>query len=138
MKKTAADVRAFLDKFAVPQESEPRIMPPDVMEFRLGHLKEELTEAADAAVAGDVEQLFDAMIDLIYVATGTLIMMGLDDEAIIAGWNEVQRANMSKKRVESADKSKRGHSYDVVKPEGWTPPDIAGVVVECRRRLGVE
>lgn len=37
-------------------------------------------------------------------------------------WNDVQRANMSKERATSATQSKRGSTYDIVKPEGWIPP----------------
>jgi len=44
-------------------------------------------------------------------------------------WNEVQRANMTKQRASSdGSDSKRRTSLDVVKPPGWQPPDVAGIL----------
>jgi predicted HAD superfamily Cof-like phosphohydrolase len=43
-------------------------------------------------------------------------MCGFDVEA---HWNEIQRANMSKVK----GLTKRGHGYDVKKPDGWTEPN---------------
>ena len=37
-------------------------------------------------------------------------------------WNDVQHANMSKERALKATDSKRGSTYDVIKPVGWVPP----------------
>lgn len=46
-----------------------------------------------------------------------------------SAWDEVQRANMSKERAKpDASDSKHKSSQDIVKPEGWTSPDIDKVV----------
>ena len=46
-----------------------------------------------------------------------------------AGWDEVQRANMAKVRAaEDGSDSKRGSSWDVVKPDGWRDPDLEAVL----------
>ena len=60
-------------------------------------------------------EMADALIDLVYIAKGTAIMMGLPWEEL---WSDVQRANMSKER----GVGKRGHLVDVIKPEGWVGP----------------
>ena len=52
-------------------------------------------------------------------------MMGLPWPQL---WDEVQRANMAKERAKHAGESKRGSALDVVKPEGWVPPDVAGAL----------
>jgi len=47
-----------------------------------------------------------------------------------SAFTEVQRANLAKERAAGATdrRSKRGSGLDVVKPEGWRPPDVAGVL----------
>jgi predicted HAD superfamily Cof-like phosphohydrolase len=68
----------------------------------------------------------DGLADIIYVAIGTLYIMGLPGPAI---WEAVQKANMSKVR----GITKRGNAFDAVKPEGWTAPeaDIAKAIGEA-------
>jgi predicted HAD superfamily Cof-like phosphohydrolase len=129
-------VGAFLAKFDLPNalgECKPHLIPEDVIKFRLKFLEEELNELAGAFSAGDLPNAADALIDLVYVALGTAHLMGLPWEALFA---EVQRVNMMKQRAQSVEESKagtgRGHSFDVIKPPGWTPPDIEGVL----RRFG--
>lgn len=98
-----------------------------MLEFRHKFLQEELDEFTEGVEQGDHAKMFDALLDLVYVAHGTAHLLGYPWPA---GWAEVQRANMAKERASSADdpRSKRGHELDVVKPEGWTPPDIEAVL----------
>lgn len=99
--------------------------------MRLRFLKEELQETENAYVDGDLAKFFDGLIDLVYVALGTAHIAGLPWQA---GWDAVQKANMAKRRVELDEDSPRGHHTDVVKPKGWTPPDIEQLVM--RAQLG--
>jgi len=128
MNSNYKDVLAFNQKFGLPIPLTPQELAPGVFSYRLGFLKEELAEFEDAET---LAKQADALIDLVYVAMGTAILMGLPWEKL---WNEVQRANMSKVRAkdqeESLQKTGRGHAYDVVKPENWTPPDIARILKE--------
>jgi predicted HAD superfamily Cof-like phosphohydrolase len=99
----------------------PRPLPPEVEEFRLKFVYEELEEYERAIDEGDLAKQFDALLDAVYVLVGNAIIQGLPWHA---GWDEVQRSNMSKKRAERADESKRGTTYDVVKPPGWQAPAL--------------
>jgi predicted HAD superfamily Cof-like phosphohydrolase len=45
-------------------------------------------------------------------------------------WTDVQRANMSKERALKASDSKRGSTYDVIKPVGWTPPQTEEIIAK--------
>lgn len=45
-------------------------------------------------------------------------------------WDDVQRANMSKVRAEKASDSKRGSTWDVVKPAGWVPPQTDAIIAK--------
>lgn len=124
------DVGAFHQKFGLPSNnidsSGPRDVEPEVLEFRTKFLEEELKEFKDAADVGDNAKMFDALIDLVYVAMGTAHLFGYPWHW---GWELVQEANMAKIRAKSdGSDSVRGSSWDVVKPEGWQPPNIEGIL----------
>jgi predicted HAD superfamily Cof-like phosphohydrolase len=85
----------------------------------------------DSRIAGDLFQqdlpkIFDGLIDLVYVALGTA---QLHHFPWADGFAEVQRANMTKERATRAEQSTRGSTFDVVKPAGWTPPNIIEVLM---------
>jgi len=60
----------------------------------------------------------DGLIDLLYVTIGSLLAMGIDMWPL---WAEVQRANMAKLGGPVVDGK-------LMKPEGWQPPDIEGLL----------
>lgn len=128
------DVGAFHKKFELPYYGDgvkPSLLEYDVHQFRLRFMHEELLEYCQAYAAGDLAKTADALCDLVYVALGTAHLMRLPlDEC----WAEVQKANMTKVRAVSADDplSKRNHRLDVVKPNGWKPPDIEGILEKHR------
>ena len=148
------DVGAFHRKFGLPYtttgEYGPREVPQEVIRFRIQFMLEELLEFVRGAggrlvpeydpidhhLTGfgvefnsdevDHVETFDALIDLVYVALGTVHLFGYPWHW---GWNSVQQANMRKVRAfEDGSNSKRGSRFDVVKPEGWEPPNIAGIL----------
>lgn len=121
------DVRNFHEKFGLTYDGVPRQLPLDVQEFRDKFLDEELQEYKEAVYRGDLAQQFDALIDLVYVAMGTAQLHGFPWQK---GWELVQAANMAKVKARSALESTRGYALDVVKPHGWTPPDIQTVLDE--------
>jgi hypothetical protein len=131
------DVGEFNRKFGLPHLGDgraPTLLTPDIFDFRIKFLREELREIEDAHVAGDLAAFFDGLIDLTYVAQGTAHFAALPWHA---GWAEVQRANMSKERVNRATdpRSTRGHHLDVIKPPGFVPPNLARVLFEHVRRV---
>lgn len=99
----------------------------ELMLFREKFLTEELAEFAEGLAEGDHAKMFDALIDLVYVALGTAHLLGYPWQQ---GWDKVQEANMAKVRAKAdGSDSKRGSSFDVVKPPGWTPPDIESLLL---------
>lgn len=119
------DVRQFQQKFGLEYGGSPRALPMDLTAFRVGFLQEEFQEYCEASDDGDLERMLDALVDLVYVALGTAYQHGFDfNEA----WRRVHAANMAKVRVERASDSKRGSTYDVVKPAGWRAPDLSDLV----------
>ena len=71
----------------------------------------------------DTEQL-DACMDLIWVVLGYCYMKGWD---VNAAWKEVARSNLAKINPETGKVNKR-EDGKVLKPEGWTPPQLAEFV----------
>ncbi len=112
-----------------------REAPADDLEsFRIGFLIEELHEYVEACIKNDQAHAFDALVDLAYVLFGTSHLHGFP---FGIGWITVHRANMAKERcrLDEVTAAKRGSAYDVVKPEGWEPPDLAAVLDAKRRQL---
>jgi predicted HAD superfamily Cof-like phosphohydrolase len=133
------DIAAFHKKFELEPTTDPgHRLPDDLLKFRINCLKEEVQEYCDAVgyevhnpggesfstvdpERFDAAAAFDALIDLVVFAMGTAYLHKFPwDE----GWQRVFDANMKKVRAEKASDSKRGSAYDVVKPEGWRPPDL--------------
>ncbi len=115
------DIRDFHVKFGLQYDGPPRELPEDVKAFRWKFLNEELNEYKQGLLDNDIEQQFDALIDLVYVALGTAYLSGFPFEK---GWDIVQACNMAKvKAGPNGEGSKRGSPHDVIKPEGWQGPE---------------
>lgn len=97
----------------------------DVLYGRVQMMLEELREFVEAYDRGILADQADSLVDLVYFALGTGVMMGLPWERL---FTEVQRANMDKIPVESKAESSRLNKLDVKKPAGWQPPNIAGIL----------
>jgi len=117
-------VHQFHQKFGLPTGEFDRLTTDiDAMQFRISFLVEELCELAKALAARNQVEAFDALLDLVYVAHGTALFMGIDQDQWYAGMCAVHEANMAKVRVARPSESKRGSGWDVRKPEGWIGPE---------------
>lgn len=154
-------VGVFHGKFNLPRTKRgkaPRKLTAHELEFRLNFILEEfqeLCEACGSSLEGhgsgavgvivpgaletfpepsnhvppqDLPKIADALVDLAYVVLGMAHFYGLPWKELFA---EVQRANMEKERATRKDQSLRGSTLDVVKPEGWRPPDIVNVLMRA-------
>lgn len=92
---------------------------------RYRFLLEEAEEFFESAEQGNIVKATDGLVDLIYVALGTLYMMGVPMQQC---WDAVHKANMTK----ISGTTKRGMRIDAMKPEGWVGPekDIAAAILE--------
>lgn len=111
------DVKAFHAKFGATIGETLAVREP-VLRARL--IREEGDETVGALLANNLPEVVDGCLDVIYVALGTLVACGLDGESVEALWQAVQTSNMAKEGGATRDDGK------ILKPEGWTPPDIAG------------
>lgn len=128
------DVGEFHAKFGLHRvTSEGGTMPQpvtdDLIRFRTAFMLEEIEEFIDAAhETYDHAGMFDALLDLVYVAMGTAHLLGYPWQT---GWDEVQRANMQKQRAAAdGSNSKRNSQWDVIKPEGWKAPGIREILAD--------
>lgn len=95
----------------------------EAQEYRIRFLAEELAELVEALADGDRVKAFDALLDLAYVTYGTALFAGITPAQWQAGMKTVHECNMAKERALTATASKRGSTFDVIKPPGWTGPE---------------
>ncbi len=126
MKSLVKDIKAFYKKFKLPIATTPRLLDAATAAHRIKFMREEIDEYAKASRSGDIVEQADALADLIYVAVGTAVWQGIPLEEV---WDEVHSSNMRKVRAKDASESKRGTQYDVIKPDGWCPPNISAVII---------
>lgn len=137
------DIIDFHRKFGLAYDGKPRALEGELYQFRRRFKDEELKEFDECqqelefqlslrpevrdqgAIASALEKQLDAIADLVYVVLGTAYMQGFDFRE---AWRRVHAANMAKVRAEVAADSKRGSTYDVIKPAGWTAPDHSDLV----------
>jgi predicted HAD superfamily Cof-like phosphohydrolase len=87
-------------------------------------IEEEANELADAIRAHDQVETLDALIDILVVTIGAIHSLGADAEG---AWKEVMRTNFAKIDRETGKVRKR-EDGKVLKPVGWTPPELAPFV----------
>ena len=80
-------------------------------------IEEEFRELQEAH---DMEAELDALIDILVVTIGAIHSMGADAEG---AWKEVMRTNFAKIDKDTGKVRKR-EDGKVLKPVGWTPPDL--------------
>jgi predicted HAD superfamily Cof-like phosphohydrolase len=95
---------------------------PDADQFNmyLKLIEEEAEELNQAIINADRVEMLDALIDMIVVTIGAIHSMGADAEG---AWKEVMRTNFAKIDSETGKVRKR-EDGKVLKPIGWTPPDL--------------
>ncbi|WP_124727389.1 HAD family hydrolase [Staphylospora marina] len=108
-------VREFHQRFDVPDRDTPSLLGRGRVEKRAAWMKEELEEFRRAR---SVEEQADAMIDLMYLALGTLVEMGVRPKAL---FDIVHEANMGKLWPDGKPR-RRESDGKVIKPPDWKDP----------------
>ena len=96
--------------------------------FRLHLIMEETLELLAAHRARNIHQVADSLGDLLVVTYGLAHFCNIQIDDAFA---EIHRCNMLKERDKSGT-GKRGSSLDLVKPPGWTPPDLTDALKRRR------
>lgn len=148
-----SDIVDFHTKFKLTYDGPPRVLSTELFNFRSKFQQEEQDEYIveqnnidllmldpnwDLKNMGKIDQCLekqlDALVDLVYVVLGTAyLQFGAD--VFNEAWDRVHGKNMQKVRALRAGDSKRGSTYDVIKPAGWTPPCHLDLIQERHRVL---
>jgi predicted HAD superfamily Cof-like phosphohydrolase len=83
-------------------------------------IEEEVNELFVAIRDNDDVEKLDALVDILVVTIGAIHSMGADAEG---AWKEVMRTNFAKIDHETGKVRKR-EDGKVLKPVGWTPPNL--------------
>ena len=129
----AERIREFHTAMGSPQATSPIVPELPLLRMRQTLIDEEyqeVTVAFESLIAAvrdgealDLAPLIHELTDLLYVAYGAIQACGVDPDAVFA---EVHRANMQK-----AGGPRRADGK-ILKPEGWQPADVAGVIAQLK------
>ena len=123
MSKVFTDVEVFLSACG---QKHPNFPSPEneLSELYKKLINEEFLEFRDAcSEKNDAEQL-DACFDMMWVIIGYMKARGWDCEN---AWDEGAKSNLSKIDQKTGF-VKRREDGKILKPEGWTPPDLTKFV----------
>ena len=121
MNKWQRDVEEFHRKFGLTVGETPKVRDANLRGMLI---YEEAQETLKALPHHDMVGIVDGLCDLIYVCLGTAVAFGIDLDEF---WDAVHKSNMAKEGGATRADGK------LLKPEGWQPPDIAGIL----ERMGV-
>jgi predicted HAD superfamily Cof-like phosphohydrolase len=92
----------------------------DQFNMYLKLIEEEAEELNQAIIAKDRVEILDALIDMLVVTIGAIHSAGFDAEG---AWKEVMQSNFNKIDKDTGKVVKR-EDGKVLKPDGWTPPNL--------------
>ena len=95
MKEQIEKVGEFAEAFGIKEAAFPSELNFEECNLRFRLMEEELEEYLQAANAGDLVCIADALVDQMYILLGTIRKHGLE-EVFIPMFNEVHFSNMSK------------------------------------------
>lgn len=123
MAKTMFDmVMDFHEAFGQRIGRRPALPDMNERSLRMKLLQEEMREYTEAEADDNLVEIADALADIIYIACGTAVSYGIPLDEL---YDEVHRSNMAK-LVDG--KVLRRDDGKIIKPEGWTSPDIEGIL----------
>lgn len=88
-------------------------------------ITEEFQELVEAFLAKDMVEIADACADLKWVIEGLEHTLNIPQQEV---WDEVARSNLQK--IGHDGKVLKREDGKVMKPEGWTAPDIKSIVTQ--------
>ena len=95
----------------------------------MGLVIEEYKELMVAFGNRDLVEIADACADLKWVIEGLEHTLNIPQQEV---WDEVARSNLAK--ISEDGKVHKREDGKVLKPEGWTPPNIKDIIKESKKR----
>ena len=112
------DVKKFMDAC---DQKETGFGKQSELYFTL--IREEFNELTKAFFEKDMVEIADGCADLKWVIEGLEHTLNIPQQEV---WDEVARSNLSK--ISENGKVLKRKDGKVMKPEGWTPPDIKSIL----------
>ena len=112
------DVKKFMDAC---DQKETGFGDQSELYFKL--IREEFDELVRAYFEKDMVEIADGCADLKWVIEGLENTLNLPQQEV---WDEVARSNLAK--ISDDGKVHKREDGKVLKPEGWTPPDIKSII----------
>ena len=123
-------VRTFSDAFNIPWSTTPTTaLTSDQVALRHRLMEEENNEYLEAAKAGDMVEVADALGDQLYILCGTILSHGMQG-VIEDVFNEIQASNMSKLGSDSLPILREDGK--VLKGPNYFLPDISTILAKSR------
>ena len=109
----------FLDQWKFMAACDQTVGKQDLQQYQMycNLIREEFDELCES---DNIVDDLDALIDILVVTIGAIHSLGANGEA---AWQEVMRTNFAKIDPETGKVRKR-EDGKVLKPEGWTPPNL--------------
>lgn len=120
-------VAEFNKAFGIENQMFPTIPDAATLELRYKLALEELDEFKEAAEAGDMAGMLDALVDQLYILLGTVHSCGMGI-ALEDGFYEVHRSNMTK--LDKDGKPVYREDGKVIKSERYDPPNLQRIIKE--------
>ena len=129
-----AAVRTFSEAFKIPFSTSPTTaLSSDGVALRHRLMEEENNEYLEAAEAGDLVEVADALGDQLYILCGTILSHGMQD-VIEDVFREIQASNMSKLGENGLPILREDGK--VMKGPNYFRPDISKVLSKSEAVLG--
>lgn len=126
MKNQLDAVKAFHEAFGLGVHQEPKAhLGQDKYLLRYKLMREENEEYLEAAQEGDMEEVADALGDMLYILCGTILEHGLQHK-IEEVFEEIQRSNMSKLGADGRPIYREDGK--VLKGPNYFKPDIKSIL----------
>ena len=109
------------EKFMIASDQSVDKMNQQQFNMYLRLIEEEAEELNQGIRNNNRTEVLDALTDILVVTIGAIHSAGFDAEG---AWNEVMRTNFAKIDADTGKVRKR-EDGKVLKPEGWTPPELS-------------
>lgn len=126
MKKQIKHVKKFHESFGIDNQLSPNAnISEKTYKLRYKLMQEENNEYLDACKNGDLNEIADALGDMMYILCGTILSHGLQDKIELI-FEEIQKSNMSK--LDKNGNPIYREDGKILKSENYFKPNISKIL----------
>jgi predicted HAD superfamily Cof-like phosphohydrolase len=126
MRKQIKHVKKFHESFGIDNQLRPKAnISEKTYKLRYKLMQEENNEYLDACKNGDLNEIADALGDMMYILCGTILSHGLQDKIELI-FEEIQKSNMSK--LDKNGNPIYREDGKILKSENYFKPNISKIL----------